>query len=151
MLNTLVERKRRDDLAASIKERSNRYLDQKARMRESGIEHIVLMIEKEPKGAFVGLPEATLLQASVNTQVLKISPAKLVSFYNIDSRQHASGADDLRRRERCLSRIGYTTSAATRAKCDADRVPTSKHRRGKIRFYTSKKPHHSRGARCALI
>lgn len=71
MLNTLVERKRRDDLAASIKGRSNRYLDQKARMRGNGIEHIVFLIEKEPKSASVGLPEATLLQASINTQVFR--------------------------------------------------------------------------------
>lgn len=69
VLPHIVERKRMDDLAASIKD--GRYHEQKFRLSDSGIANVVYMVESRGGGgnAHVGLPLQTLYQAATNTQV----------------------------------------------------------------------------------
>lgn len=68
VLPHIVERKRMDDLAGSIKD--GRFHEQKFRLLDSGIANVVYMIESRGGGDVgVGLPIPTLLQAAANTQV----------------------------------------------------------------------------------
>lgn len=69
VLPHIVERKRMDDLAASIKD--GRYHEQKFRLSDSGIADVVYMVESRggSNNAHAGLPMATLYQAATNTQV----------------------------------------------------------------------------------
>lgn len=69
VLPHILERKRMDDLAGSIKD--GRFHEQKFRLCDSGIANVIYMVES--RGArgnqHVGLPMQTLLQATINTQV----------------------------------------------------------------------------------
>jgi len=64
VLGFIVERKTSDDLAASI--RDQRYLEQKARLRNSGINNVIYLIEGKPSMHCV-LPQPALEKATVNT------------------------------------------------------------------------------------
>lgn len=67
ILPYIVERKRMDDLAGSIKD--GRFQEQKFRLKDSGIQNIIYLIESKGNNQFLGLPIANLLQAATNTQV----------------------------------------------------------------------------------
>ena len=58
VLNTVIERKRLDDLAASI--RDNRFMEQKARLDKSGCKHKYYLIEEtmSSNGIVIGMTEA---------------------------------------------------------------------------------------------
>ncbi|XP_011314264.1 crossover junction endonuclease MUS81 [Fopius arisanus] len=66
VLPYIIERKRIDDFAASMKD--GRYGEQKFRLKKSGIPNIVYMIEQLPHGTTNNsIPEANILQAAVNS------------------------------------------------------------------------------------
>ncbi len=70
VLPYIVERKRLDDFSSSIKD--GRFHEQKFRLRRSGIENVIYLIEsyaRSQKHASMGLPFTTLLQAATNTQI----------------------------------------------------------------------------------
>lgn len=68
VLPYVIERKRLDDLAQSIKD--GRYHEQKFRLLKCGVENIIYVIEsmKTTQRGF-GLPLSTLMQAATNTQI----------------------------------------------------------------------------------
>lgn len=66
ILPYIVERKRLDDLAGSIK--SGRYQEQKFRLRSSGIPNVTYLIEYLAVKNY-GLPIQTLYKAVVNSEV----------------------------------------------------------------------------------
>lgn len=66
VLPFIVERKRMDDLASSIKDK--RYHEQKFRLQESGITNIIYLLEKFESNRPLGLPVENLMQAACNTQ-----------------------------------------------------------------------------------
>ncbi|KAJ9591198.1 hypothetical protein L9F63_002269 [Diploptera punctata] len=68
MLPYVVERKRMDDLAKSIQD--GRYRDQKFRMKRSGIQNVIYLIESHGDNTHTILPLQSLKQAAVNTQVI---------------------------------------------------------------------------------
>ncbi|KAK9879314.1 hypothetical protein WA026_004167 [Henosepilachna vigintioctopunctata] len=64
----IVERKRMDDLAASIKD--GRFHEQKFRLKQCGLQNVIYMIESYgKKDEHVGLPLNNLYQATVNTLI----------------------------------------------------------------------------------
>lgn len=69
VLPYIIERKRLDDLSSSIKD--GRFHEQKFRLKQSGIENVIYLIESHMKGGKLqhGLPFTTLLQAATNTQI----------------------------------------------------------------------------------
>lgn len=69
VLPHILERKRMDDLAGSIKD--GRFHEQKFRLSDSGIANVVYMVESlgARANAHLGLPLDTLLQATTNTLV----------------------------------------------------------------------------------
>ncbi|XP_055377830.1 crossover junction endonuclease MUS81 [Condylostylus longicornis] len=67
ILPYIVERKRMDDFATSI--RDGRFHEQKFRLRNSGIQNIIYLIENYGNNQHIGLPIQTLMQAAVNTQL----------------------------------------------------------------------------------
>lgn len=67
VLPYIVERKRMDDLASSIKD--GRFHEQKFRLSDCGLHNKIYMIENRGKNAHVGLPLTNLLQAATNTMV----------------------------------------------------------------------------------
>lgn len=69
VLPYVVERKRLDDLSSSIKD--GRYIEQKFRLKQCGIDNVIYLIENHMKNGKVqcGLPFTTLLQAATNTQI----------------------------------------------------------------------------------
>lgn len=67
ILPYIVERKRMDDLAGSIKD--GRFKEQKFRLKDCGIQNVIYMIESKGSNQFLGLPISTLLQNATNTQV----------------------------------------------------------------------------------
>lgn len=67
VLPFIVERKRMDDLAASIKD--GRFHEQKFRLRKCGLKHVIYMVENYGSNKQVGLPVQTLMQALANTRV----------------------------------------------------------------------------------
>lgn len=68
VLPYIVERKRIDDLANSI--RDGRFPEQKHRMKRSGIPNVVYLIESyDTNTRFLSLPQANLKQAIINTIV----------------------------------------------------------------------------------
>lgn len=67
ILPFIVERKRMDDLASSIKD--GRFHEQKFRLSDCGLRNKIYMIENKGNNAHVGLPLTNLLQAATNTMV----------------------------------------------------------------------------------
>ncbi|XP_063886225.1 crossover junction endonuclease MUS81-like isoform X4 [Scylla paramamosain] len=78
VLPVVVERKRMDDLAASIKD--GRFREQKFRLRQCGLSHPIYLVEEHHGSVAAGLslPEMTCLQAVVNTQVINEFTVKVV-------------------------------------------------------------------------
>lgn len=56
-----------DDLAGSIKD--GRFHEQKFRLKDSGVQNVIYLIESKGNNQFLGLPISNLLQAGTNTQV----------------------------------------------------------------------------------
>lgn len=67
VLPYVVERKRMDDLGASIKD--GRFHEQKFRLRRSGLENVIYLVENYGSNKHVGLPIQSLMQALQNTRV----------------------------------------------------------------------------------
>lgn len=67
VLPYIVERKRMDDLASSIKD--GRFHEQKFRLSDCGLHNKIYLIENRGSNAHVGLPLTNLLQAATNTLV----------------------------------------------------------------------------------
>ncbi|XP_018805079.1 PREDICTED: crossover junction endonuclease MUS81 [Bactrocera latifrons] len=67
VLPYIVERKRFDDLASSI--RDGRFHEQKHRLRQCGIQNIIYLVEDFGDNEHLGLPMESLQQAIVNTQI----------------------------------------------------------------------------------
>lgn len=67
VLPFIVERKRMDDLAASIKD--GRYHEQKFRLSDCGLPNKIYLIESRGNNLHVGLPITNLLQATTNVQI----------------------------------------------------------------------------------
>lgn len=67
VLPYIVERKRMDDFAGSI--RDGRFQEQKFRLQNSGIPNVIYLIESKGANQHLGLPFANLMQAATNTQV----------------------------------------------------------------------------------
>lgn len=69
VLPYIVERKRKDDLASSIKD--GRYYEQKYRLKNCGLKNIIYLIESIGNGneQHLGLPVQNLIQATVNTRL----------------------------------------------------------------------------------
>lgn len=67
VLPFIIERKRMDDLGASIKD--GRYHEQKFRLRKCGIDNVLYMVENYGKNKNVGLPIQNLMQAIANIRV----------------------------------------------------------------------------------
>ncbi|XP_052864298.1 crossover junction endonuclease MUS81 [Anopheles cruzii] len=67
LLPYVIERKRLDDLASSIKD--GRFHEQKFRLKQCGLPNVIYLIEHLGKNRQVGVPEGTLSQAALNTYV----------------------------------------------------------------------------------
>lgn len=68
VLPYIVERKRKDDLASSIKD--GRYYEQKHRLKQCGLKNIIYLVENTGgSDQNLGLPLQNLLQAATNTAV----------------------------------------------------------------------------------
>ncbi|XP_076632122.1 mus81 structure-specific endonuclease subunit [Colletes latitarsis] len=67
ILPYIVERKRIDDLSASITD--GRFHEQKFRLKQSGIDNLLYIIEEYDKGQRLTIPHSSLIQASVNTLI----------------------------------------------------------------------------------
>lgn len=67
ILPYIVERKRMDDLASSIKD--GRFHEQKFRLSDCGLHNKIYMIENRGNNTHVGLPLTNLLQAATNTMI----------------------------------------------------------------------------------
>lgn len=67
VLDYIIERKRMDDLCSSIKD--GRFKEQKFRLLNSGLRHPVYLVEDFGSANFLSMPEQTLEQSIVNTQV----------------------------------------------------------------------------------
>ncbi|XP_052895115.1 crossover junction endonuclease MUS81 [Anopheles moucheti] len=67
LLPYILERKRIDDLASSIKD--GRFHEQKFRLKQCGLPNVIYLIEHLGNNRQVGVPEATLAQAALNTYV----------------------------------------------------------------------------------
>ncbi|CAH0586849.1 unnamed protein product [Chrysodeixis includens] len=67
VLPFVVERKRMDDLAASIKD--GRFHEQKFRLRKCGLDNVIYLVEDFGNNKNVGLPLQNLKQALANTRV----------------------------------------------------------------------------------
>ncbi|KAM3958441.1 LOW QUALITY PROTEIN: mus81 structure-specific endonuclease subunit [Aphomia sociella] len=67
VLPYVIERKRMDDLGASIKD--GRFHEQKFRLKKCGLKNVIYMVENYGKNKNVGLPVQTLMQALSNTRV----------------------------------------------------------------------------------
>ncbi|KAM6435048.1 crossover junction endonuclease MUS81 isoform 2-T2 [Liasis olivaceus] len=68
VLDYVVERKRMPDLCGSIID--GRFREQKFRLRQCGISHPIYLVEDSGSAQHLSLPEKTLHQAIVNTQVI---------------------------------------------------------------------------------
>ncbi|XP_063172772.1 crossover junction endonuclease MUS81 [Candoia aspera] len=68
VLDYVVERKRMPDLCGSIID--GRFREQKFRLRQCGISHPIYLVEDSGSAQHLSLPEKTLRQAMVNTQVI---------------------------------------------------------------------------------
>lgn len=68
VLDYVVERKRMDDLCGSIID--GRFREQKFRMKRCGLRNPIYLVEDYGSAQHLSIPEATLQQAIVNTQVV---------------------------------------------------------------------------------
>ncbi|KAG8437888.1 hypothetical protein GDO86_008546 [Hymenochirus boettgeri] len=68
VLDYVVERKRMDDLCGSIID--GRFREQKFRLKRCGLHHPVYLVEEHGSTQHLSIPETTLQQAIVNTQVV---------------------------------------------------------------------------------
>ncbi|XP_032090352.1 LOW QUALITY PROTEIN: crossover junction endonuclease MUS81 [Thamnophis elegans] len=68
VLDYVVERKRMPDLCGSIID--GRFREQKFRLRQCGLSHPIYLVEDANSAQHLSLPEKTLQQAIVNTQVI---------------------------------------------------------------------------------
>ncbi|ETN65691.1 crossover junction endonuclease MUS81 [Anopheles darlingi] len=67
LLPYIIERKRLDDLASSIKD--GRFHEQKFRLKQCGLPNVIYLIEHLGNNRQVGVPEGSLTQAALNTYV----------------------------------------------------------------------------------
>ncbi|XP_043510455.1 crossover junction endonuclease MUS81 isoform X3 [Frieseomelitta varia] len=67
ILPYIIERKRIDDLSASITD--GRFHEQKFRLKQSGITNLIYIIEEYEKGQRLTIPHSSLMQASINTLI----------------------------------------------------------------------------------
>lgn len=67
VLPYIIERKRIDDFGSSIKD--GRFHEQKFRLKQSGIQNLIYLIESFGKNSHTGLPITTLFQAASNTLI----------------------------------------------------------------------------------
>lgn len=67
ILPYIIERKRMDDLASSIKD--GRFHEQKFRLKQCGLVNVIYLIEHLGNNRQVGVPASTLSQAALNTYV----------------------------------------------------------------------------------
>ncbi|KAH8339542.1 hypothetical protein KR074_005727 [Drosophila pseudoananassae] len=67
VLPYIVERKRMDDLASSI--RDGRFHEQKHRLKQSGLRHVIYLVEDYGDNEQLGLPLESLQQALANARV----------------------------------------------------------------------------------
>ncbi|XP_076250613.1 mus81 structure-specific endonuclease subunit [Rhynchophorus ferrugineus] len=67
VLPYIIERKRMDDFASSIKDK--RYHEQKFRLKKSGIENLIYLVESYGKNKNLGIPLQTLYQATSYTAI----------------------------------------------------------------------------------
>nr|SVE75130.1 EOG090X06E6 [Daphnia dolichocephala] len=65
----VVERKRMDDVVSSIKD--GRFKEQKFRLKHSGLARPIYLIEEFGNRQNLGMPEASVLQAIANTQIIE--------------------------------------------------------------------------------
>ncbi|KAM4017214.1 crossover junction endonuclease MUS81 isoform 2-T3 [Anomaloglossus baeobatrachus] len=68
VLDHVVERKRMDDLCGSIID--GRFREQKFRIKRCGLRHPIYLVEDHGSAQHLSIPESTLQQAIVNTQVV---------------------------------------------------------------------------------
>jgi len=68
VLDTIIERKRIDDLAGSIVD--GRFREQKFRLKNCSLKNPIYLVEKYGSTEHLPVPEATLRQAITNTQVI---------------------------------------------------------------------------------
>ena len=68
ILNCILERKRMDDFCSSIID--GRYKEQKFRLKKCGITKQIYLIEEHGSMKHMSLPEKSLVQANVNTQII---------------------------------------------------------------------------------
>ncbi|XP_068116570.1 crossover junction endonuclease MUS81 isoform X2 [Hyperolius riggenbachi] len=68
VLDYVIERKRMDDLCGSIID--GRFREQKFRLKKCGLLHPIYLVEDFGSAQHLSIPEATLQQAIVNTQVV---------------------------------------------------------------------------------
>ncbi|XP_058876046.1 crossover junction endonuclease MUS81-like [Acipenser ruthenus] len=68
VLDYIVERKRMDDLCGSIID--GRFREQKFRLKRCGLKKPIYLVEDYGSAQHLSIPESTLLQAVVNTQVV---------------------------------------------------------------------------------
>lgn len=80
VLPYVIERKRMDDLASSIKD--GRFHEQKFRLADSGIPNIIYLIESRGSNSHLGLPIQNLLQAATNTQIHNRFSIKFTDSHN---------------------------------------------------------------------
>lgn len=68
VLPYIVERKRMDDFAQSIKD--SRFQEQKFRLKRCGSKNLIYLVENYGSNMFLGLPLSSVLQAATNTEVI---------------------------------------------------------------------------------
>ncbi|XP_040184834.1 crossover junction endonuclease MUS81 isoform X2 [Rana temporaria] len=68
VLDYIIERKRMDDLCGSIID--GRFREQKFRLKKCDLLHPIYLVEDHGSAQHLSIPEATLQQATVNTQVV---------------------------------------------------------------------------------
>ncbi|XP_075044739.1 structure-specific endonuclease subunit MUS81 [Mixophyes fleayi] len=68
VLDYVIERKRMDDLCGSIID--GRFREQKFRLKRCGLHHPIYLVENYGSAQHLSIPETTLQQAIVNTQVI---------------------------------------------------------------------------------
>lgn len=65
VLPYIVERKRMDDFGASIKD--GRFHEQKFRLKQSGIQNLIYLVESHGNNTHCGMPISSIFQAATNT------------------------------------------------------------------------------------